>query len=67
MLATIIISVILAGIVGVIIYRLIKNAKSGSGKCAGCAYAKTCTAAQYLVKKTDCNESVQLKTTIGRT
>ena len=67
MLATIIISAILSGIVGAIVYQLIKNAKSGSGKCAGCAYAKTCSAAQYLVKKTNCNDMVQLNTTIRRT
>ncbi|NLB71340.1 MAG: FeoB-associated Cys-rich membrane protein [Chloroflexi bacterium] len=67
MLATIIISAVLAGIIGVIVYRLIKNAKSGSGKCAGCAYAKTCTAARYLVKEPDCNDTVQLNTTIRGT
>lgn len=51
--ATIIISILLAGIVGWIIYRMIRNARSGKGECAGCSYADTCAAAKILPKKTD--------------
>ncbi|HPR35278.1 MAG TPA: FeoB-associated Cys-rich membrane protein [Anaerolineaceae bacterium] len=51
MVPTIIISVLLGAIVGLIIYRMIRNAKSGSGGCAGCSYAGTCAAAKILPKK----------------
>lgn len=51
MVPTIIISVLLAAIVGWIIYRMIVNARSGRGGCAGCSYANTCAAAKILPKK----------------
>lgn len=53
MVPTVIISVILAGIVGLIIYRMICNARSGRGGCAGCSYAGTCAAAKILPKKSE--------------
>jgi hypothetical protein len=53
--ATIIISVILALIVGLIIYRMVRNSKSGKGQCVGCAYSDTCAAAKYLKKRPDKN------------
>jgi len=58
MVPTIIISVILAVIVGLIIYRLVCDATSGRGGCAGCNYADTCAAAKILPKKSeqDCPE-----------
>lgn len=51
MIPTIIISVFLVAIVGLIVYRMISNAKSGRGGCAGCNYAGTCAAANLLPKK----------------
>ena len=51
--ATIIITVILAGIVGWVIYRMIRNAQSGQGRCAGCSYVDDCEAAKILPKKAD--------------
>ncbi|HZK17151.1 MAG: FeoB-associated Cys-rich membrane protein [Candidatus Omnitrophota bacterium] len=57
MLATIIISVVLAVIVGLIIYRIIKNAKSGQGRCAGCAYAQTCGIAKHSSTIADCDRA----------
>jgi hypothetical protein len=59
MLATIIISNVLAAIVGLIVYRLIKNARSGKGQCSGCAYAGTCSAAKYIPRKSECDTSDQ--------
>jgi len=58
MVPTVIISVILAVIVGLIIYRLVCDARSGRGGCAGCNYADTCAAAKILPKKSepDCPE-----------
>ncbi|MCK9246714.1 MAG: FeoB-associated Cys-rich membrane protein [Anaerolineaceae bacterium] len=57
MLATIIISIVLAVIVVLLIYRLIKNAKSGQGRCAGCAYAQTCGVAKQFSARTDCDRA----------
>jgi len=62
MVPTIIISVILAVIVGLIIYRMVCNAKSGRGSCAGCNYAGTCAAAKILPKKSEQNCPEQQKT-----
>jgi hypothetical protein len=58
MLATIVISIILAAIVGLIIYRMVKKAKSAQGLCAGCAYSETCLAAKYVSARSerDCAE-----------
>lgn len=53
MVPTIIISVILAAIVGLIIYRLVRDAKAGRGGCAGCDYADNCGAAKVLPKKSE--------------
>jgi len=53
--ATIIISVILAAIVGLIIYRMIKNARSGRGACADCPMSTDCPAAEYVSKKSGCS------------
>lgn len=53
MLATIIISIILAGIVAWVIYRMVQRARSGDGRCVGCGYADTCAAAKILPKKKD--------------
>ena len=60
MVPTIIISVALAVIVGLIIYRMISNARSGRGGCASCNYAGTCAAAKILPKKSEqgCPEQV---------
>jgi len=54
MVPTIIISGILLAIVGLIIYRLIRDARAGRGGCAGCSYADDCAAAKLLPKKSDC-------------
>lgn len=51
MIPTIIISIFLAAIVGLIIYKMVSNARAGRGGCAGCSYANTCTAAKILPKK----------------
>jgi len=51
MVPTIIISVFLAIIVGLIIYRMICNARAGRGGCVSCNYAGTCAAAKILPKK----------------
>jgi hypothetical protein len=61
MVPTIIISVVLAAIVGLIIYRLVCDARSGRGGCAGCDYADTCAAAKILPKKSeqDCPEQIK--------
>ncbi len=61
MIPTIIISVVLAAIVGLIIYKMVCNAKSGRGGCAGCAYAGTCAAAKILPKKSGQNCPEQIK------
>ena len=53
MVPTIIISLVLAAIVGWIIYRLVRDARSGRGGCAGCNYADTCAAAKILPKKSE--------------
>jgi hypothetical protein len=53
MVPTIIISGILVAIVGLIIYRLIRDARAGRGGCAGCNYADTCAAAKILPKKSE--------------
>ena len=53
MVPTIIISVVLAAIVGLIIYRLVRDARSGRGGCAGCSYADDCSAAKLLPKKSE--------------
>ncbi|HHX08251.1 MAG TPA: FeoB-associated Cys-rich membrane protein [Chloroflexi bacterium] len=55
MTATIIISIILALIVGLILYRLISNSRSGRGQCGGCAFSGTCAAARQLEKKAENN------------
>ena len=52
--ATIIISVILAVVIGLIIYRMIKNARSGRGSCAGCPLSTDCPVAEYVSKKSGC-------------
>ncbi len=62
MVPTIIISVVLALIVGLIIYRLIRDTRSGHGGCAGCSYADTCAAAKLLPKKSDYGCPEQQKT-----
>lgn len=58
MLATIIISSILVAIVGLIVYRIIKKARSAQGLCEGCAYSETCAVAKYSSTKSvnDCAE-----------
>lgn len=58
MIPTIIISAVLVFIVGLIIYRMVRNARLGRGGCAGCSYADTCAAAKILPKKSDrgCDE-----------
>jgi hypothetical protein len=61
MVPTIIISVALAAIVGLIIYKMVCNAKSGRGGCAGCTYAGTCAAAKILPKKSEQNCPEQQK------
>ncbi|HOZ37654.1 MAG TPA: FeoB-associated Cys-rich membrane protein [Anaerolineaceae bacterium] len=61
MVPTIIISGILVAIVGLIIYRLIRDARAGRGGCAGCSYADTCAAAKILPKKSDCGCPEQQK------
>ena len=53
MVPTIIISVLLGAIVGLIIYRMIRNARSGRGGCADCSYSGTCAAAKILPKKSE--------------
>ncbi len=61
MVPTIIISVVLAAIVGLIVYKMVCNAKSGLGGCAGCTYAGTCAAAKILPKKSErgCPEQIK--------
>ena len=54
MIPTIIISAVLAAVVGLIIYRMICNAKSKQGGCASCGYADTCAASRILPRKSDC-------------
>jgi len=61
MLATIIISIILAGIVAWVIYRMVQRARSGHSTCVGCGYADTCAAAKMLPKKKDCDCPQPLK------
>lgn len=63
MVPTIVISVILAIIVGLIIYRLVRDARSGRGGCAGCNYADDCAAAKILPKKSErgCTEHKNTK------
>jgi len=61
MIPTIIISVVLAAIVGLIIYKMVCNAKSGSKGCAPCTYAGTCSAATILPKKSEQNCPEQIK------
>ena len=62
MVPTIIISALLLVIVGLIIYRMVSNARSGRGGCAGCGYADTCAAAKILPKKSErgCPEQQRL-------
>ena len=62
MVPTIIISMVLAAIVGWIIYRLVCDARSGRGGCTGCNYADTCAAAKLLPKKSDYGCPEQQKT-----
>lgn len=60
MVPTIIISLVLAVIVGLIIYRMICNARAGRSGCASCNYAGTCAAAKILPKKSEqgCPEQI---------
>ena len=62
MVPTIIISTVLVAIVGWVIYRLIRDARSGRGGCAGCGYADNCAAAKILPKKADCGCHEQNRT-----
>lgn len=62
MVPTIIISTVLVAIVGWVIYRLICDARSGRGGCAGCSYADTCAAAKILPKKSGCGCPEQQRT-----
>ena len=62
MIPTIIISAVLAAVVGLIIYRMICNAKSKQGGCASCGYADTCAASRILPRKSDCGCPEQKKT-----
>ncbi|NLE93732.1 MAG: FeoB-associated Cys-rich membrane protein [Chloroflexi bacterium] len=59
MVPTIIISAVLAVIVGLIIYRLICNARSGKSNCADCTYAGSCVAAKILPKRSERGSQTQ--------
>jgi hypothetical protein len=61
MVPTIIISGILVAIVGLIISRLIRDARLGRGGCAGCGYADDCAAAKILPRKSECGCPEQIK------
>lgn len=62
MIPTIVISAVLTAIVGGIICRLVREARSGRGGCAGCGYAGACAAAKLLPKKSACRCAEEQKT-----